>query len=181
MAGPPQQLVARVAPGISVLPGLSIASLAACIGAWIFVAESGVVPRNVLPSPMDVLSALADINRHEFAGATLRAHILASAWRFLGGFFLAVAAGIPIGLAMAWFAPFRHVIAPFFEAFRFIAPLAWVPFAALWFGTGIGGPILIVFSGAFAACVVNTFRGARLDQARVDEARGCSGPRHGAS
>ena len=38
---------------------------------------------------------------------------------------------------------------PVFDGLRFIAPVAWVPFAALWFGTGIGGPVLIIFMGAF--------------------------------
>ena len=36
------------------------------------------------------------------------------------------------------------------EALRFVAPIAWVPFAALWFGTGIGGPVLIIFMGGMA-------------------------------
>jgi len=63
---------------------------------------------------------------------------------------------------MGWSPSIRYIVTPYFEAFRFIAPLAWIPFAALWFGTGIGGPILIVFSGAFAPCVINAFRGAQL-------------------
>jgi NitT/TauT family transport system permease protein len=57
-----------------------------------------------------------------------------------------------------------------FESVRFIAPLAWVPFAALWFGTGIGGPILVIFSGAFPPCVINAHRGARLIETRLVEA-----------
>ena len=55
---------------------------------------------------------------------------------------------------------------------RFIAPIAWVPFAALWFGTGIGGPILIIFSGAFPPCVINAYRGARqVDTVFVEAAQ----------
>jgi NitT/TauT family transport system permease protein len=52
-------------------------------------------------------------------------------------------------------------VSPVFEALRFIAPIAWVPFATLWFGTGIGGPVLVIFSGAFAPCVINAHQGAR--------------------
>ena len=44
------------------------------------------------------------------------------------------------------------IVTPVFDGLRFIAPIAWVPFAALWFGTGIGGPMLIIFSGAFPPC-----------------------------
>jgi NitT/TauT family transport system permease protein len=120
------------------------------------------ISKNVLPSPLEVLSALRDISVHPFAGAPLLVHLTASLERFFSGFLLAIATGIPVGLMMGRFAVFRNALAPFFETFRFIAPLAWVPFAALWFGTGIGGPILIVFSAAFAACVINTFRGVQL-------------------
>ena len=53
-------------------------------------------------------------------------------------------------------------MSPVFEAYRYIAPLAWVPFAALWFGTGIGGPMMVIFTGAFAPCVLNAYRGANI-------------------
>ena len=35
-------------------------------------------------------------------------------------------------------------------------------YAALRFGTGIGGPLLIIFVGSFAPCVISAYRGARL-------------------
>lgn len=149
---------------------LSVASIAVALGLWFGLAWSGFLPKMFLPSPWDVATALIKHISVPFAGSTLPQHLLASLGRFLSGFALAVALGVPTGLAMGWFAPFRHAIAPFFETFRFIAPLAWVPFAALWFGTGIGGPILIVFSGAFAACVINTFRGTQLTDVRLVEA-----------
>lgn len=149
---------------------LSVASITVALGVWSAVAASGMLPKLLLPSPWDVCQALIHNIFAPFAGATLQQHLFASLGRFLSGFVLAVAVGVPVGLLMGWFAPFRYAVAPFFEAFRFIAPLAWVPFAALWFGTGIGGPILIVFSGAFAACVVNTYRGARLTDETIIEA-----------
>lgn len=149
---------------------LSTASITLMLGLWFALAWSALLPKMLLPSPLDVAQALVRNIGVPFAGATLQQHLVASLGRFFSGFAFAVVLGVPVGLAMGWYAPFRHAIAPFFEAFRFIAPLAWVPFAALWFGTGIGGPILIVFSGAFAACVINTFRGARMADERLIEA-----------
>jgi NitT/TauT family transport system permease protein len=59
-----------------------------------------------------------------------------------------------------------------FESVRFISPIAWVAFAALWFGTGLGGPLLIIFAGAFPPCVINAYRGARfIDERLVEAAR----------
>jgi NitT/TauT family transport system permease protein len=55
---------------------------------------------------------------------------------------------------------------------RFVAPIAWVPFAALWFGTGIGGPVLIIFMGAFPPVLINTYRGAKqVDRKYIEAAR----------
>jgi NitT/TauT family transport system permease protein len=45
-----------------------------------------------------------------------------------------------------------------------------VPFAALWFGTGIGGPVLIIFMGAFPPVLINTHRGARHVERKYIEA-----------
>jgi NitT/TauT family transport system permease protein len=62
------------------------------------------------------------------------------------------------------------IVTPLFDALRFIAPVAWVPFAALWFGTGIGGPTLIIFAGAFPPILINAYRGARGVDPRYLEA-----------
>ena len=51
-----------------------------------------------------------------------------------------------------------------------MAPIAWVPFAALWFGTGIGGPIMVIFAGAFPPCLINAYRGAQLVEPQLIEA-----------
>ena len=59
-----------------------------------------------------------------------------------------------------------------------MAPIAWVPFAALWFGTGIGGPVLIIFSGAFPPCVINAYRGAKFVEPRFIEAAQTLGASH---
>jgi len=97
-----------------------------------------------------------------------------------GLFGLAVLIGIPLGLLMGWFRLLDDIVTPLFDAVRFIAPIAWVHFAALWFGTGIGGPTLVIFSGAFPPCLINAYRGAKyVDKRLVEAARtlGASGPR----
>jgi NitT/TauT family transport system permease protein len=148
----------------------SFASVALVGTLWSIASLSGYLRESVVPSPWLIAITGYRLIVEGYSGSTLQSHLLVSLERFGGGFALAVAFGIPIGLLMAWSTFFRHAIAPFFETFRFVAPLAWVPFAALWFGAGIGGPLLIVFSGAFAACVMNTFRGAQLVDGSLVEA-----------
>src|SRR5262249_36751183 len=105
-----------------------------------------------------------------FAGATLGEHLASSALRFSYGFLLGAVVGIPLGLLMGWFRVLDEIVSPVFDALRFIAPIAWVPFAALWFGTGIGGPILIIFAGAFPPCLINAYRGAKFVEPQLIEA-----------
>ena len=128
---------------------------------WSGVAASGLVQATFLPGPMQVLARLAQLTHESFAGYTLPMHLLSSLQRFLMGFGLAVLVGIPLGLSMAWYQGIDRIVTPLFEAIRFVAPIAWVPFAALWFGTGIGGPVLIIFMGAFAPVLINTYHGAK--------------------
>ena len=142
----------KTTPSSGRLAALSAMSASVALGAWFALASSGILPKMMLPSPWDVAVAFERSLHTPFAGATLSQHLEASLARFFSGFLVAVILGVPTGLLMGWFAPFRYAIAPFFETFRFIAPLAWVPFAALWFGTGVGGPILIVFSGRLCRC-----------------------------
>ena len=107
-----------------------------------------------------------------FAGDTLPEHLARSLERFTYGFLLAVAVGVPLGLLMGWFRWLDDMVTPVFDGLRFIAPIAWVPFAALWFGTGIGGPIMIIFSGAFPPCLINAYRGARfVDRSYIEAAQ----------
>jgi ABC-type nitrate/sulfonate/bicarbonate transport system permease component len=148
----------------------SLAGFLALFSLWFTVAHSGLVPARVLPGPDVVVTAFIHLTRDPFAGFTLQQHLLSSAIRFALGFLIAAAIGVPLGLVMGRFRWIDGIVSPIFEAFRFIAPIAWVPFAALWFGTGVGGPILIIFSGAFPPCVINAYWGARLVEPRLVEA-----------
>ncbi len=149
---------------------LTSAGLLALFGTWFFLARSGIVPAKMLPGPDAVARTVLKLVAEPFAGFTLQQHLISSIGRYLLGFLLAAAVGVPMGLLMGWSRRFDHIVTPVFDALRFIAPIAWVPFATLWFGTGIGGPILIIFSGAFAPCVINAYRGAKLVDTRLVEA-----------
>jgi NitT/TauT family transport system permease protein len=131
------------------------------LAVWTAASLSGISPRQFLPAPWEVLARLAQLVVEPFVGHTLLVHLASSLQRFAMGFVLAVVVGIPLGLVMAWFAVIDRLVTPLFEAVRFVAPIAWVPFAALWFGTGIGGPVLIIFMGAFPPVLINTYRGAK--------------------
>ncbi len=149
---------------------LSLMGAAGFVLLWSTMALSGWVPRAFLPTPWDIMARLLELTREPFAGYTLQVHLLSSLQRFAMGFVLAVSVGIPLGLLMAWFRWVDKIVGPLFEAVRFVAPIAWVPFAALWFGTGIGGPVLIIFMGALPPVLINTYRGAKYVDRKYIEA-----------
>lgn len=151
---------------------LGFLGLGLFIGFWQGLSAGGLVSSLFLPGPLEVLDRFTDLLTRRFAGATLPAHLAASFERFAYGFVLAAVIGVPLGLLMGWFRILDEVVSPIFDGLRFIAPIAWVPFAALWFGTGIGGPILIIFAGAFPPCVINAYRGAKfVDPWLIEAAR----------
>jgi ABC-type nitrate/sulfonate/bicarbonate transport system permease component len=149
---------------------LTAAGFAGFFGLWALVAASGLAPALFLPTPAAVAAKFVELTQQPFVGYTLQQHLASSFGRFAIGFALAVAIGIPLGLAMGWFRWLDGIVSPLFDALRFVAPIAWVPFAALWFGTGIGGPVLVIFAGAFPPCVINAYRGARYVDRRLVEA-----------
>lgn len=157
---------------------LTTTGLLAFLLLWSGVALSGLTSRTFLPTPWDVAGRFAELVAQPFAGHTLMQHLLSSLQRFAMGFGLAVLVGIPLGLLMAWFRWVDRLVTPLFEAVRFVAPIAWVPFAALWFGTGIGGPVLIIFTGAFPPVLINTHRGAKLVDRKYIEAARMLGASH---
>ena len=147
---------------------------------WHLLAISGWFPARFLPGPLDVVRTIVELSTAPYSGATLFGHLWASLVRFFLAFALAALIGIPLGLMMGWYRWLDDIVSPLFEGLRFVAPIAWVPFAGLWFGSGIGGPILVIFSGAFPPCLINAYRGARGVDRRLIEASltlGASGGR----
>lgn len=149
---------------------LSSAGLLIFFGLWTFCAWIELAPRKFLPLPWEVVERGIKLMTAPFSGHTLQGHLAASIDRYIRGFVLAAAVGVPLGLLMGWYRWLDNVVTPLFDSLRFIAPIAWVPFAALWFGTGIGGPTMIIFAGAFAPCLINAYRGARYVETKYIEA-----------
>ncbi|MDU0341285.1 ABC transporter permease [Bosea rubneri] len=170
MSDSPLRLGEKLAWGLLGLVGF--------IGLWTLLSVSGIVPRQFLPSPLDVLTRTLQLSSTPFAGATLPQHLASSLQRYALGVLLAAGIGVPLGLLMGWFRLLDDIVTPLFDGLRFIAPIAWVPFAALWFGTGIGGPVLIIFAGAFPPCLINAYRGARFVEPRLIEAARMLGTGH---
>jgi NitT/TauT family transport system permease protein len=114
-----------------------------------------------------------------FSG-TIVTHLLASMQRVYGGFLLAVALGIPLGLAIGKIPVFRQLLDPTLSLLRPIPVTAWLPLSMVFFGLGPRSAVFLVFLGAFYPILLNTIFGVRSVDPRLFEAAnmlGCDGAR----
>ena len=126
------------------------------------------------PSPARVVSTLADlVGSGELVVSTVQ-----SLGRVLLGFAFALVLGTGLGLLMGASRAVRDNLEPMVESFRPIAPMALLPMAILWFGTGTAAALSIVTYAAFFPLLINTVHGvSRVDRKLVQAARTMGVPR----
>jgi NitT/TauT family transport system permease protein len=80
--------------------------------------------------------------------------ILITIWRVFGGFLLAAAIGIPLGMAMGAYKPVEAFFEPFISFSRYLPASAFIPLLILWAGTGEAQKLLVIFVGSFFQIVL---------------------------
>jgi NitT/TauT family transport system permease protein len=136
----------------------------------------------LVPTPYMVAVMIRDFSfggvyDDAFSG-TILTHLLASMQRVYGGFLLAAAAGIPLGLAIGKVPLFRQLLDPTLSLLRPIPVTAWLPLSMVFFGLGPRSAVFLVFLGAFYPILLNTIFGVRSVDPRLFEAAnmlGCDG------
>ncbi len=96
---------------------------------------------DLFPGPFAVVRGIVQL----LGEGLLFKYIAASLFRVSWGFALAVAVGIPAGLALGWSAKAFQAFNPLIQVFRPISPIAWIPIAILWFGVSDLAPIFLIF------------------------------------
>lgn len=122
------------------------------------------------PSVADFWSALAQIATTGYADGTLVQHVLHSLKLVVLSFLVAVAIGMPIGLAMGWNRRIEALISPIFSMLRPIPPLAWIPLAILWLGLDDAAKVLVIYVAAFVPAVINAQAGVKSIEPHLIEA-----------
>lgn len=109
------------------------------------------------PTPSSVAVAAWSL----ISSGDLPTAMVLSLGRVLVGFVCASALAIVIGFAMATSERIGRNLDPLIESFRPIAPIALLPLAILWFGTGTAAAAFIVGYSAFFPVLINTIAGVR--------------------
>lgn len=131
-----------------VLPSLLV--LIAVLFIWWLACKTGLFPAYALPSPGDVLLSF----KEELAAGRLINDIVASLWRVFVGYYLAALLAIPTGLWLGQHASVRRAFLPMLNFFRFLSPLAWIPFAILWFHIGDKPAFFLIFMATYFPLVL---------------------------
>ena len=137
---------------------------------------------SLIPPPNEVALAMYDlavggINDDAFS-QTLHVHLIASMSRVYGGFALALAVALPLGLMIGRIPLVRRLLDPTLQVMRPIPVTAWLPLAMIMFGLGPRSAVFLVCLGAFYPILINTIFGVRSVDPRLFEAAsmlGCQG------
>jgi len=129
---------------------LGLAFFVLFFAAWALATFGGYVSPTFLADPATMLrEGWTLLAQHGFLK-----DILITIWRVFGGFVLAAAIGIPLGMAMGAYKPVEAFFEPFISFSRYLPASAFIPLLILWAGTGEAQKVLVIFVGSFFQIVL---------------------------
>ena len=132
-----------VPPGTRVVLGVSFFVL--FVAVWAAATFGGFVSRTFLADPLTMLKSgwilLTQMGFGWDIGWTV--------WRVLGGFVIAAALALPLGVAMGAYKPVEAFFEPFVSFARYLPASAFIPLLILWAGIGEAQKLAVIFIGSF--------------------------------
>ena len=129
---------------------LGVAFFVLFVALWAAVTFSGLVSATFLASPLQMLKGGWELlTRFDFAQ-----DIAVTIWRVLGGFVIAAALAVPLGVAMGAYKPVEAFFEPFISFSRYLPASAFIPLLILWLGVGEAQKLAVIFLGSFFQIVL---------------------------
>ena len=149
-----------VAPAARVTLGIAFFVLFVVV--WAIATLGGFVSKTFLADPITMVKSgytlVAEMGFVKDIGMTV--------WRVVGGFVLAAAIALPLGVLMGAYKPVEAFFEPFVSFARYLPASAFIPLLILWAGIGEAQKILVIFIGSvfqITLMVAVTVGGARRD------------------
>ena len=98
-------------------------------------------------------------------------------WRVVGGFLIASALALPLGVLMGAYKPIEAFFEPFVSFARYLPASAFIPLLILWAGIGEAQKLYLIFIGTFFQLVLMiavTVGNTRRDLVEAAYTLGCS-------
>ncbi|MDO5625768.1 MAG: ABC transporter permease [Pseudomonadota bacterium] len=153
---------------------LGIAFFVLFFAVWAFFTLGGYVSPTFLASPVTMVrEGMALFTQYNFLH-----DIGMTVWRVVGGFLMAAAIGVPLGIVMGAYKPIEAFLEPFVSFCRYLPASAFIPLLILWAGIGELQKLLVIFIGSFFQIVLMvavTVAGARKDLVEAAYTLGASG------
>jgi ABC-type nitrate/sulfonate/bicarbonate transport system permease component len=130
---------------------LSTSVFVVLLALWEIVSRMQLVDPLFSSSPSRIVAAAIELLHN----GNLGQQIVASARVFGWGFGLAVAFGVPIGVALGWFKLVNRAFSPLISLFYSTPRIAMMPLFIIWFGLGMGSKIALVLLSAIFPVIVN--------------------------
>ncbi len=131
--------------------------LMAFIGIWQLIYILGIWPKISLPSPLMVAESFYELLQNNM----LITSIATTLYRLTIGFFISIALGVAIGLAMVKFTGFGKTMGSFAIGLQSFPSVAWVPFAILLIGLNDAGILFVVVMSSVFSVMMSTYSGMR--------------------
>jgi NitT/TauT family transport system permease protein len=120
------------------------------VAGWSVATFGGFVSPTFLADPMTMLrEGYALFAKYGFAK-----DVALTIWRVVGGFVLAAAVAVPLGIAMGAYKPIEAFFEPFVSFARYLPASAFIPLLILWAGIGELQKLLVIFIGSFFQIVL---------------------------
>ena len=129
--------------------------IAAGVLLWAALCHFNVLQKEAFPTPLSVAHGFVE----EARKGHLVDNVVASLYRVIAGFGLAVLIGLPLGLWLGLNGRARLALLPLVNFFRSLSPIAWIPFAIVWFGIGDKPTIFLVFMASIFPITLATIAG----------------------
>jgi NitT/TauT family transport system permease protein len=143
-----------VKPLTAVAPGtraaLGIAFFVLFVAAWSVATFGGLVPKTFLANPWQMLASGWDL----LVNQGFLKDIGMTVWRVVGGFLIAAAIALPLGVLMGAYKPIEAFFEPFVSFARYLPASAFIPLLILWAGIGEAQKLSVIFIGSFFQLVL---------------------------
>jgi NitT/TauT family transport system permease protein len=137
-----------VSPGARI--ALGVAFFVLFVAAWAVATLGGYVEKTFLADPVTMVRSgwtlLTEMGFAEDIGMTV--------WRVVGGFVIAAAIALPLGVAMGAYKPVEAFFEPFVSFARYLPASAFIPLLILWAGIGEAQKLAVIFIGSFFQLVL---------------------------
>jgi NitT/TauT family transport system permease protein len=145
---------------------------AGLLAAWQLAGPVFGIRAYLLPSPLSVARAAVDFS------IPWHAHVTITTLEILGGFAIAGAVGVALGIAVAWSPAIARALVPFLVFVNTLPKVAVAPLFLLWLGYGLVPNMLIAALIGFFPVVINTAVGlTQVDGDLLDLGRVFGAPR----